>query len=85
MMYNWWSNTNSFNWMVMVLGGIVLVLLIILLAITLIRPRHRDNDRDNLRDAPRGSQDSAMRILDEKFAKGEIDEEEYVKKKNLLK
>jgi putative membrane protein len=32
-----------------------------------------------------GSSRSAMRILDERFARGEIDEVEYIRKKDMLK
>lgn len=34
---------------------------------------------------PTGDRDSALRVLDERFARGEIDAEEYTKRRDLLR
>lgn len=81
MMYNWWPGNNPNSWIGMIIGIIIFVSAIIVLIVLLLRPRHTNIHRDNYRE----SQDSSIRILDERFAKGEIDEEEYKKRKEILK
>ena len=81
MMYNWWPCNNPNGWIGMIIGVIIFVAAIIVLILLLLKPRNTNNYKDNYRE----SQDSSMRILDERFAKGEIDEEEYKKRKEILK
>ena len=66
----------------MLLAGLVFIFLVVLCIIALIRylrTNHKpfDHNADNT--------DSAMRILNERFARGEINEEEYAKKKAELR
>ena len=51
----------------------------VILLITLVVKKNNENASSF------GSSRSAMRILDERFAKGEIDEGEYIRKKDMLK
>lgn len=81
MMYNWWPGNNPNGWIGMIIGLIIFVAAIIVLIVILLRPKHTDQYRDHSRE----SQDNSIRILDERFAKGEIDEEEYKKRKEILK
>ncbi|WP_159446050.1 SHOCT domain-containing protein [Carnobacterium iners] len=57
----------------------LVVLLVIVLSIYMIKKNNNDNkiNRDN--------KESALNISDKRYANGEIDEEEYLKKKNILK
>lgn len=81
MMYNWWPRNNWNGWIGMIIGMIIFVAAIVVLIVILLRPKRMDHYGDNYR----GNQDSSMRLLDERFAKGEIDEEEYKKRKEILK
>lgn len=81
MMYNWWPGNNPNGWIGMIIGLIIFIAAIIVLIVILLRPKHTDQYRDHSRE----SQDNSIRILDERFAKGEIDEEEYKKRKEILK
>jgi putative membrane protein len=55
----------------------LVVLLVIVLSVYMInRNKHNEN---------RGSKESALDILDKRYANGEIDEEEYLNKKEQLK
>jgi putative membrane protein len=62
--------------MIIPIIGFVLVLIMILTAI-----RNKNNAGPS---QARSSRD-AMKILDERFARGEIDEAEYIRKKTVLK
>jgi putative membrane protein len=64
--------------MIIPLVGFILVMVAILTAVKK-RSENGLDDRD-----PR-STTHALRILDERFAKGEIDEMEYIRKKEMLK
>jgi len=55
------------------------VLLIGLAVYFIVKSTNRNNHHTN------GDNRRALDILDEKYAAGEIDEEEYLRKKNLLK
>lgn len=55
-------------WLAIIVGGIILIVYIV----------RRSNEKD------KGSANHAIRILQERFARGEIDEHEYREKKQIL-
>ena len=74
----YWHNPGAMGWA----GGIgMLVLMILILAglftITVLLVRRWER--------PTTSNDAAQRLLDERFARGEIDEEEYEKRRTALR
>ncbi len=64
--------------------SVMLIIPIIGLGIGLILGSLVIKNRGTADHQPRGRQD-ALQILDERFAKGEIDEAEYIRKKTVLK
>lgn len=81
MMNYWWPGNNPNTWIGIIIGLVIFITPLIILIVILLRPKRMDRHGDNYRE----SQDNPMRILDERFAKGEIDEEEYRKRKDILK
>ena len=77
----WWPGNHPNAWIGMIIGMVIFIAPLVILIIILLRPKHTNQYRDN----PRDNQDHPLRILDERFAKGEIDEEEYRKRKDILK
>jgi putative membrane protein len=74
-------------------GGGVLMLLftllflggLLLIAVTVIRQYHQhEHNYHAHHDQPTGGRSVALKILDERFARGEIDEEEYKRRCALL-
>ena len=69
-------------------GLIVLALLVIgvVLIVRLLKPKHfgADHSYQNMGNSPQNL-DSAMRILNERYAQGEISDEEYATKKIELR
>ena len=78
-MYGWYDQGYGWGWMVM-MGVIMLLVLVALIAavILLLRrypaTRHVDN-----------AANEALRVLRDRFARGEIDEEEYVRRRDHLR
>lgn len=64
---------------------IFIILAVVAVYLIMDAKNHRGN-RSSGRGYPRGSngEERALQILNERFAKGEIDEEEYQNKKRLL-
>ena len=56
----------------------LIILLIIALSLYLILKKNRKTKNENV------SEESALDILDKQYARGEIDDEEYLKKKELI-
>jgi putative membrane protein len=81
--FDYFRNTNP---VVMWIGmglGLLLFLVVIYLIVQLLRRSRGDVDRrDGRYDNPSSD---ALRILDERFAKGEITEEEYERRRSMLK
>ncbi|MFL0269888.1 SHOCT domain-containing protein [Candidatus Clostridium radicumherbarum] len=66
------SGSLGIGWYLINMGFRLLIFIgVIILAVKLYKRHHNFNN-------------NSMRILDEKFAKGEINEEEYLKKKTIL-
>lgn len=77
MMWGWgWG-----GWMFMGLMMVVFWGLIVFGAIALFRSWGRGTEHG----APRENGDQARRILDERFARGEIDADEYAKRRDILR
>jgi len=57
---------------------IAVIIAVILLIKTIVKKNNENADSF-------GGSRGAMRILDERFARGEIDEAEYIRKKDMLK
>ncbi len=82
------------NWnMNMGWGGGVLMLLftllflggLLLIAVTVVKQHHQhEHNYHAHHDQPTGGRSAALKILDERFARGEIDEEEYKRRCALL-
>jgi putative membrane protein len=64
-------------------GGIVGVILLLIVAYFLIR-YFKENQNTFNKSTPKEKHD-ALEILDQRYAQGEIDEEEYKRKKEILK
>ena len=76
MMYGSWD-AGTWAWMVLVMLLFVGVLAFGILAVV------RSSDRDRDRAMPQGSK-GALDVLDNRFARGEIDTEEYAVRRRIL-
>lgn len=76
------------GWLIAAIIGFILLALAVLAIIALVRIiRHagRHGHWQAEQPKPANEENSSLRILDERFAKGDINEEEYTRKKELLK
>ncbi|SFC44911.1 putative membrane protein [Alkalibacterium subtropicum] len=69
----------------MMLGGLFWIVLIIVFLYLLFRKVSEDNTRHNTHHNTISRNHSALDILDEEYAKGNISEDEYMRKKNHLR
>lgn len=67
--------------MMMVLFPIVFFILLVVLVVKLITPKETKSYKESKKE----TDDNALQILKERFAKGEISDEEYKIKKDILK
>jgi putative membrane protein len=67
----YWHGMGPWGWMMMIAFWTVVILLVI----WAIRSTARQGQRD---------EDSALRILDDRFARGEIDREDYEERRRVL-
>ena len=74
-----------FGLIFLVLGGLVLLVLIIAAVVYFSgwRPDFLEQQSGDVRSSK--TEDSALEILEQRYARGEIDEEEYLKMKRNLK
>ena len=77
-MYNSWD-TGTWAWMVVVM--LLFVGALIFGIFTVVRAADRDRDRD--RSAPH-EPEGALGVLEDRFARGEIDAEEYAERRRIL-
>jgi putative membrane protein len=96
---NYWNNMQGGHIWPIIIGSIVclaIVVGLIILITALVRgSRHRKQGKGGQAAGAagtagtagyvHGTETSAMRILDERYARGEIDEEEYLKRKESLR
>ena len=66
------SGSLGFGWMFLAMGFRLLVFIGLIVLVVKLFKNHTNKSNDT------------MRILDERFAKGEINEEEYLKRRNIL-
>ncbi len=69
--FDYMGQNMSLSWLIP-----LVVLLVIALSIYMLNKNNNDN---------KTNKESALDILDKRYANGEIDEEEYLKKKKILK
>jgi putative membrane protein len=81
MMYGTYENGWGGSWLVMALMFLMFWGVVVSLVIYLVRRGHVRNDADQIRPAHH----EAERILTERFARGEIDEEEFTKRRSALR
>ena len=77
--YNMMGNGNGYNMMGGWFGMMIIPIILIGVVIYVVS-RQRQND--NVREI--GTRDNSLDILSERFARGEINEDEYTHKKNIL-
>ena len=70
-------------WVLMIIAMLVLAGALAWVIVTLLR--HRSGDSGPHRVLPIDTSPNAMRILDERLARGQIEEEEYKRRRDLLK
>ena len=84
MTYGWhdggwgWGAWVAMGFMMVVFWGLLVALVVVLLR----SPGHRHDGPPHGEARPR---DEALRILDERFARGEIDAQEYTSRRDLLR
>jgi putative membrane protein len=68
------------HWWAWLIGAVVLVLLVGLIVFAVVRMSGAGTDRTNVPERP-----SAEDVLAERFARGELDEEEYRRRRDALR
>jgi putative membrane protein len=76
-----WDNGYGWGaWLAMTVGMVAFWALIAVAVVAVVRSMRDDNPRD-----VRPRDDAAARLLDERFARGDIDEQEYRTRRELLR
>jgi putative membrane protein len=78
---SWYSGPGAAGWLIMLAFMVFFWGAIIWIVLTLVHQRHGHGHSHA--PAERGS--DALQILDQRFARGEIDEEEYRRRRDLLR
>ena len=79
-MMDWYGGVGWGGWLLMSLMMLAFWTLIVVAVVAVVRSLRRDEDRPGYR----GTSD-ARQLLDERFARGEIDADEYGKRRELLR
>lgn len=84
--YGWHGGGGGWGaWVFMAVMLAVVCVAIIAAAVMLVRYRTDQHSPTTPTRTPTGDRDSALQILDERFARGEIDAEEYTHRRDLLR
>lgn len=75
----WYGGLGWGGWVVITLMTLAFWALLIFGGVALVRGLRRDDER------PRDTPVDAQRLLDERFARGEIDADEYTRRRELLR
>jgi putative membrane protein len=75
-----WGAGLAMGFMMLVFFGLIAAVVVMLLQ----PPAHREEPPAGPPGAASATEDQALRILDERFARGEIDEQEYRARRELL-
>ena len=78
----WHDGWGFAGWWVMVLGMVFFWVLVVVLVVALVRWTNPGRDRRET--VPDSGRSEALRILDERFARGDITEEEYRRRRQVL-
>ena len=82
---NWNMNMGWGGGLLMLLFTLLFLGGLLLIAMTVIHQHHQHEHTHHAHhDQPAGGRSAALKILDERFARGEIDEEEYKRRCALL-
>ncbi|MBH1942208.1 SHOCT domain-containing protein [Mobilitalea sibirica] len=72
----------NFSFAFLIMWAVILIPLLVIVLIVIAVIRHGQRNNSNYRIENRGN--AALEILDQRYAKGEISEEEYIHKKRML-
>ena len=81
--YNGGGGTHWGAWILVIIAMLVFWGALAWIIVTLLRQRGSHSDPRPV--PPSGTSPDALRILDERMARGEIEEEEYKRRRNLIK
>lgn len=83
MMDGWGEGGGAWGaWVFMAIMMVMFFALVAAVLYALLRPRHRAGD---VATSPRAAGDDALRLLDERFARGDIEAEDYTRRRDVLR
>jgi len=84
-MMNWYGYNGGMGWGAWVFMGFMMLIFFALIAAVVIALVRTSGHGPGVPPGPERSGDEALRLLDERFARGDIDAEEYTKRRDLLR
>jgi putative membrane protein len=84
MLYGWGADWGLGGWLMMGFMIVVFSGLIAAVVVVLLHPPEHRGTPPAQPPVPPAAEDQALRILDERFSRGEIDEQEYRTRRELL-